>query len=110
MAVVVFLLLCVDLEEVDAREVADELEELVRLPLEEAVFDFVVVVFLRVSANGTTLSKRAGNRPRNFIFLQDTSYSKICSISSEKKRGQFSEIIAATAWIWYSSYRMIFDE
>lgn len=85
MAVVVFLLLCVDLEEVDAREVADELEELVRLPLEEAVFDFVVVVFLRVSANGTTLSKRAEKQPRNSILLQNISYSKICSISREKK-------------------------
>ena len=85
MAVVVFLLLCVDLEEFDDRDAADEPEELVLLLPADAVFDFVVVVFLRVSANGTTLSKRAEKQPRNSILLQNISYSKICSISREKK-------------------------
>ena len=105
---VVFLLLWVDLEAVDEREAADEPEELVRLLPEEAVFDFVVVVFLRVSANGTTLSKRAEKRPRNSIILQNISYSKICSISREKKLGRFLQTIAAVARIWYP-YWQIFD-
>lgn len=87
----VFLLLCVDLE---ADEERDELEELVRLPPEEAPADLLVVLFLRVSANGTTLSERAENRPRNFILLQDISYSKLCSISREKKMGQSLQWIA----------------
>ena len=76
------MLLWVDLAVAEER---DEPAVLVFFPPEAVLVDLLVVVFLRVSANGTTLSKRAGCRPRNIIILLIVSYSKLCSISREKK-------------------------